>query len=29
MRYTKRLTESGVKFGFIYIGREFVKELIK
>ena len=27
MSYTKRLTESDVKFGFIYIGREFVKEV--
>lgn len=27
MSYTKRLTESDVKFGFIYIGGEFVKEV--
>jgi hypothetical protein len=27
MSYTKRLTESDVKFGFIYIGSEFVNEI--
>jgi hypothetical protein len=27
MSYTKRLTESDIKFGFIYISREFVKEV--
>lgn len=27
MSYTKKLTESDVKFGFIYIGSEFVKEV--
>jgi hypothetical protein len=29
MMYTKRLTESDVKFGFVYIGSEFVKEIPK
>jgi len=27
MNYTKKLTESDVKFGFIYIGSEFLKEV--